>query len=63
MIRNIKTIAKSHESIVEIVKAIVVLPLGTKIIIENTFIYPKSNRTLLTFRDIHTNDYNIKTTN
>ena len=60
---NITTIAGSNANIVGIGKAIIVLPRGTKIIIEDALLYPESSRTLLSFKDIRTNGYHIETKN
>ena len=49
---NIVTIAGSNDRIVGSSRAIVVLPNNTRIFIEEAFLYPKTVRSLLTFKDI-----------
>jgi len=44
-------------------RAIVLLPRGTRLHIKNAFYSPKSNRNLLSFKDIHLNGYHIETNN
>ena len=41
-------------------RAIVILPKGTKLIINNAMFYPKSKRNLLSFKDIRENGYHIQ---
>jgi hypothetical protein len=47
----------------QLLKAIIVLPRGTKSIIEDALLYPESSHTLLSFKDIRTNGYHIETKN
>lgn len=42
-------------------RATVVLPHGTKIIINDALLYPESSRTLLSFKDIRANGYHVET--
>jgi hypothetical protein len=42
-------------------KAIITLPIGTQITIENAFLYPNSTHTLLSYRDICKNGLHIIT--
>ena len=44
-------------------RAIVLLPRGTKLDIKNAFYSPKSNRNLLSFKDLCLNEYHIETNN
>ena len=46
------TIAGSNGRIVGSGRAVVVLPNNTKIFIEEAFLYPGAERTLITFKDI-----------
>ena len=41
-------------------RAIVILPKGTKLIINNAMFSPKSKRNLLSFKDIRENGYHIQ---
>lgn len=59
---NILTIAGSNGLIVGSGKATVVLPMGTRIFIEEAFLYPSAERTLLTFKDIRRCGYHLATT-
>jgi hypothetical protein len=42
-------------------QAIITLPMGTQITIEDALLYPDSTRTLLSYRDIHQNGFHIET--
>ena len=42
-------------------RAIIVLPMGTQITIEDALLYPDSKRTLLIYRDIRQNGFHIET--
>ena len=42
-------------------RAIITLPMGTTITIEDALLYIDSTHTLLSYRDIHKNGYHIKT--
>jgi len=44
-------------------RAIVILPIGTRLHIKNAFYSPKSNKNLLSFKDICLNGYHIETNN
>jgi hypothetical protein len=54
-IGNILTIAGRDTNIVGCGQATIVLPMGTQVTIENAFLYLKSTRTLLSYRDIRKN--------
>ena len=56
---NVITIARSNGRIVGSRQAIVVLPNNTRIFIEEAFLYPGAQRTLLTFKDIRRNGYHV----
>jgi len=56
---NVITIAGSNGRIVGSRQAIVVLPNNTRIFIEEAFLYPGAQRTLLTFKDIRRNGYHV----
>jgi hypothetical protein len=60
---NVLTIAGRDAVIVGSGQAIITLPMGTKTIIEDALLYPDSTRTLLSFRDIRQNGFNIETHN
>ena len=55
------TIAGRDALIVGLGRAIITLPMGTQIKIEDAFLYPDSTRTLLSFRAIHKNGSNVET--
>ncbi|KAB2025931.1 hypothetical protein ES319_D06G183800v1, partial [Gossypium barbadense] len=44
-------------------RAIILLPKGTKFVIDNVLFFTKSQRNLLSFKDIRLNGYHIKTIN
>lgn len=58
---NLITIARSNGRIVGSEQAIVVLPNNTRIFIEEAFLYPGAQCTLLTFKDIRQNGYHVTT--
>jgi hypothetical protein len=58
---NILTIAGCDTCIVGPRKAIIILPMGTQITIENVLLYPDSTHTLLSYRDICNNVLHIVT--
>jgi hypothetical protein len=63
-IKYFQTLLKRTENITTIVgfdRAIVVLPNGTRIFIEEAFLYLGATRTLLTFKDIHRSGYHVTT--
>jgi len=60
---NVSTIYGTINIIKGSGRAIVLLPRGTRLHIKNTFYSLKSNRNLLSFKDIHLNEYHIKTNN
>jgi hypothetical protein len=53
--RNILTITGRDVCIVGSEKATIILSMGTKVTIENALLYPDSNHTLLSYRDIRKN--------
>jgi hypothetical protein len=59
--KNITTIVGNNGRIVDSGRAIVVLPNGTRIFIEEAFLYPGATRTLLAFKDICRSGYHITT--
>ena len=60
---NVNTIFGSTKSIEGSVKANILLPGGTKLTIDITLFCCKSQRNLLSFKDIRQNGYHIETTN
>jgi len=46
---NVLTIAGRDATIIGLSRAIIVLPMGTQITIENALLYPDSKRTLLNY--------------
>ncbi|KAJ1287924.1 hypothetical protein BS78_02G048200 [Paspalum vaginatum] len=58
---NVLTIAGRDALILGFGRAIVTLPLGTQIMIENVLLYPDSTRTLLSYRDIRNNGIHVET--
>jgi len=58
---NVLTIAGRDALIVGSGRAIITLPMGTQIVIEDALLYPDSTRTLLSFRDIHRNGIHVET--
>ena len=57
---NVTTIFGSTNMIEGFGRAIVILPKGTKLIINNAIFSPKSKRNLLSFQDFRENDYYIQ---
>jgi hypothetical protein len=57
---NIMTTARSNAHIVGTESATLVLPMGTQIFVKDALLYPDSKRTLLSFKDIHANDFHIE---
>jgi hypothetical protein len=55
------TIAGRDATIVGSGRATIVLLMGTQITIEDALLYPDSNRTLLSYRDIRQNGFHIET--
>jgi len=60
---NVSTIFGTTNIIEGFRRAIVLLPRGTRLHIKNAFYSPKSNRNLLSFKDIRLNVYHIETNN
>jgi hypothetical protein len=58
---NILTIAGHDAYIVGSGKATIILPMSTRVTIENALLYPNSTRTLLSYRDIRKNGLHIVT--
>jgi len=58
---NVLTIVRRDAIIVGSGRAIITLPMGTSITIEDALLYPDSTRTLLSYKDICKNGYHIKT--
>ena len=58
---NVLTIAGRDAIIAGSRRAIITLPMGTTITIEDALLYPDSTRTLLSYRDIRKNRYHIET--
>ena len=58
---NVLTIAGRDATIIGSGRAIIVLPMGTQITIEDALLYPDSKRTLLSYRDIRQNGFHIET--
>lgn len=58
---NIMTIAGSDALIVGTGRAVIVLPMGTCITVDDAFLYPESKRTLLSFKDIRLNRFHVET--
>ena len=59
---SITTIVGSDSCIIGSGKATIILSMGTQIEIKEALLYPKSTRTLLSFRDIRANGFHIETT-
>ena len=55
------TIAARDALIVGLGRAIITLPMGTQITIEDGLLYPDSTRTLLSFKDVRKNGFHVKT--
>ncbi|KAB2090506.1 hypothetical protein ERO13_A03G124438v2, partial [Gossypium hirsutum] len=60
---HINTISGSSKLIKGSGRAIILLPEGTKFIIDDALYSTKSQRNLLSFKDIRLNGYHIKTIN
>ena len=60
---NVSTISGTTNIIEGSRRATVLLPRGVRLHIKNAFYSPKSNRNLLSFKDIHLNGYHIETNN
>ena len=57
---NILTIARRDATIVGTGRATIVLPMGTHITIEDALLYPDSKRTLLSYKVIRQNGFQLK---
>lgn len=55
------TISGRDASIIGSGRATLVLPMGTTIVIEDALLYPESTRTLLSFKDIRSNNFHVET--
>ena len=60
---NVNTIASSSNLIKGSGRAIIMLPKGTKLCIDDALYSSKSSRNLLNFKDIRYNGYHIETNN
>jgi hypothetical protein len=49
--------------IVGLGRAIIILPMGTQLVIEDALLYSDSTRTLLSYKDIRRNGFHIETNN
>ena len=58
---NVLMIAGRDAMIVGSGRAIITLPMGTQITIEDALLYPDSTRTILSYRDIRQNSFHIET--
>jgi len=58
---NMMTIAGSNAHIVGTGSATLVLPMGTQIFVRDALLYPGSKHTLLSFKDIRSNDFHVET--
>ena len=55
------TVTGSDNCIVGSGRAIVILPMGTTLHIEEALLYPESKRNILNFKDIHANSLHVET--
>ena len=72
-IKYFQTLTKSKGKVTTIVgrdavivgsgRAIIILPMGTQLVIEDALLYPDSTRTLLSYKDIRRNGFHIETHN
>jgi len=60
---NVSTISGTTNIIEGFGRTTVLLPRGTRLDIKNAFYSPKSNRNLLSFKNIRLNRYHVKTNN
>ena len=60
---KVMTIAGRDAVIVGSGRAIIILPMGTLLVIEDALLYPDSTRTLLSYKDIRRNGFHIETHN
>ena len=60
---NVTTIAGHDAIIVGSGKTTIILPMGTRIEIEDALLYPDSTRTLLSYKDIRQNGFHVETNN
>lgn len=58
---NVMTIAGRDAIVIGSGQAIITLPMGTQITMEDALLYPESTRTLLSYRDIRRNGFHIDT--
>ena len=58
---SVTTIANGNVLIVDSGRASLILPMGTKLIIDDALLYPQSTRTLLSFKDHRSNGFHIET--
>ena len=57
---SVTTITIGNVLIVGFGRASLILPMGTKLIIDDALLYPQSTRTLLSFKDIRSNGFHIE---
>ncbi|KAJ1266731.1 hypothetical protein BS78_07G000800 [Paspalum vaginatum] len=58
---NVITITDRDAVIIGSGRAILILPMGTQLVIEDELLYPDSTRTLLSYKDIRRNGFHIET--
>jgi hypothetical protein len=58
---NVMTIAGRNAMIFGLGRAIIILPMGIQLVIEDALLYPDSTHTLLSYKDINRNGFDIKT--
>jgi hypothetical protein len=57
---NVTTIAGCNTMIMGSGRATLILPMGTKLLVENALMYPDSTCTLLSYKDIHRNVFHVE---
>ena len=58
---NVMTITGSNKAIIGSGRATFTLRMGTTILIQNALLHPESTRTLISFKDIRSNNFHLKT--
>jgi hypothetical protein len=58
---DVTTITGSNKAIIGSGRATFTLPMGTTIVIQNALLYPESRHTLISFKDIRSNNFHLKT--
>ena len=56
---SVTTIANDNVLIVGSIRSLIIFHMGTKLIIDDSLIYPQSTRTLLNFKDFRSNGFHI----